>query len=146
MEEFSKASDFSISQINFVGNKNAGTVRGLHFQQAPSTEAKVIFCLAGEVFDLCLDVRAGSDTLGHAASFYLTPGSGLLLPCGIAHGYQTLVDNSEMLYLHTAPYDPRYDHGIHYENQYCQVSWPLPIAQMSEKDCNLPTDSIYEMS
>tara|TARA_A100001015_G_scaffold245390_1_gene281325 strand:+ start:1360 stop:1911 length:552 start_codon:yes stop_codon:yes gene_type:complete len=143
--EFSQIKDFSVRQINIVSNLKQGTVRGLHFQRWPGTEGKIIFCLTGEVFDFCIDVRKNSKTYGIYEELYLNSEVGLFLPPGIAHGYQTQTDKVDMIYMHSADYVPEYDDGINWKNSFIEVEWPLKISNMSKKDTLLPRENFYEV-
>ena len=99
----------AIAQINHTLTRQRGTVRGLHFQHPPHAEMKLVSCLRGEVFDVAVDLRAGSPTLPawHARStLRRTTAAALLIPEGFAHGFQTLADDCELLYLHSAAYQP----------------------------------------
>jgi dTDP-4-dehydrorhamnose 3,5-epimerase len=137
---------FNISQVNFVSNSLIGTVRGLHFQKYPGQEGKIIQCLKGEVFDVCLDLRKKSRTFGYKLEINLKPGNGLFVPPGIAHGYQTLCDDVLMLYFHNVKYSPKLDCGIHWDNKINATVWPISISNISEKDTNLSKEIFYEMS
>ena len=145
-KEYELPVDFVISQINIVNNTTAGTVRGLHFQKYPGQEGKIIQCLKGEVFDVCLDLRKKSRTFGHKLKINLKPGYGLFVPPGIAHGYQTLCDDVQMLYFHNVKYTPKLDCGIHWDNKINSTTWPISISNISEKDTNLSKEIFYEMS
>ena len=144
--EFANIDNFSVRQINIVSNLEKGTVRGLHFQKWPGAEGKIIFCLTGEVYDFCLDLRKDSKTYGLHEDFYLNSEVGLFLPPGIAHGYQTQTDKAEMLYLHSSEYIADYDDGINWQNSIVKVEWPLEIKNVSKKDTLLPKENLYEMS
>ena len=145
-EEFQILEKFNISQINSVSNLLMGTVRGLHFQKHPGQEGKIIQCLKGEVFDVCLDLRKKSRTFGYKLEINLKPGIGLFVPPGIAHGYQTLCDDVIMLYFHSSKYSPKLDCGIHWNNKINSILWPYSISRISEKDTSLPKEIFYEMS
>jgi len=123
-------------QINLSTNKKKGTVRGLHFQKEPFAEDKVVYCLQGRVLDVIMDLRESSPTYGHHFSIELERGKALFVPKGFAHGFQTLEDNSELLYLISQTYDPKSSSGVHWRST--GVAWPLPISEISEKDQALP--------
>lgn len=132
--------DAPIAQINRTCTRAAGTVRGLHFQHPPHAEAKFVQCLRGEVFDVAVDLRAGSPTFlhWHAERLSQDNATGLLIPEGFAHGLQTLADDTELLYLHTAPYTPQAEDGIDALDPRLAIDWPLPVGERSERDRALP--------
>lgn len=125
-----------VAQINHTFTRSLGTVRGMHFQHPPHAETKLVICLRGEVFDVALDLRAGSPTLLHWHGEVLSASNGraLLVPQGVAHGFQTLSDDVEMLYLHTSTYVPAAEDGVHPADPLPAIAWPLAIADMSVRD------------
>lgn len=136
-----------IVQINRSLTRRRGTVRGLHFQYPPHAEIKIVACLRGEVFDVAVDLRAGSPTFlrWHAERLSAENRRMLVVPEGCAHGFQTLADDCELLYLHTAPYTPAAEGGIHPQDSRLGIPWPLPIAELSERDRALPAlDATFE--
>ena len=130
----------AIVQINHSLNRIAGTVRGMHFQQTPFAEAKIIRCLRGKVFDVIVDLRAGSPGFLKWQSIELTPEkyNMILIPEGCAHGFQTLEDNTELLYLHTSFYKPESEAALRYDDPMIGIKWPLEPVQVSERDKNHP--------
>lgn len=130
----------SIAQINHTMTRLAGTVRGLHFQRAPHDEAKFVSCLAGEVFDVAVDLRPESPTFlqWHGEVLSAENGRSMLIPGGFAHGFQTLAKDCELLYLHDKSYAPEAEAGINPLDPKLAISWPLPIAHMSNRDYALP--------
>ncbi|AFL72923.1 dTDP-4-dehydrorhamnose 3,5-epimerase family protein [Thiocystis violascens] len=129
-----------IAQINRTLTRHRGTVRGLHFQRPPDTEIKLVTCLRGEVFDVAVDLRAGSPTFLHWHGERLSADNGrtLVIPEGCAHGFQTLADDCELLYLHTAFYSPDTEDGLHPEDSRLAIRWPLPITGLSPRDAARP--------
>jgi len=138
-----------IRQINHSVNLRAGTVRGMHFQTLPRGESnaankpnalageyKLVRCIRGKVFDVALDLRAQSDTFGHHFSIELSEENRqmLLIPPGVAHGFQALVDDSQLLYLHTQDYQPALEAGVRVDDPQFTIQWPLPIQYLSERD------------
>lgn len=123
-------------QANSAGSRQAGTLRGLHYQKPPHAEAKLVRCTRGAVYDVILDLRPSSATHGQWAGFELDAASGrmLLVPEGFAHGYQALVDNTEVLYLVSHPYAPGAEAGIRFDDPAFGIPWPLAITAISEKD------------
>ena len=133
---------FPICQVNISTNILRGTIRGLHYQVEPFLEAKLISCIKGSVMDVLLDMRPTSETYGKYASYHLTPGSGsLLVPPLVAHGFQSLEDETTLLYLHSNDYSPDYSQGVNPLDPGIGISWPLPISSISESDRNLPSFS-----
>jgi dTDP-4-dehydrorhamnose 3,5-epimerase len=129
-----------IRQVNHTLTETAGTVRGLHFQLPPHAEAKIVTCLRGEVFDVAVDLRHGSPTFlrWHAERLSATNHRSLLIPPGVAHGFQTLVPDCELLYFHTTPYAADAEAGVHPTDPRLGVAWPLPVEGLSPRDRDFP--------
>lgn len=129
-----------VVQINHTLTTSRGTVRGMHFQRAPHMETKIVSCLRGEVFDVAVDLRAGSKTFlrWHGEVLSATNHRSLLIPEGFAHGFQTLTDDCEMLYFHTAAFDPDSEGGIHPAEPRLSIRWPEPIGSLSPRDSTHP--------
>lgn len=129
-----------IRQINRTTTRACGTLRGLHFQYPPHSEAKIVQCLRGAVFDVALDLRRDSPTFLHWHGELLSADNGvaLVIPEGFAHGLQTVEDNTELLYLHTAAYCPSAEGGVSPLDPSLAIRWPMPIAELSERDRNHP--------
>ena len=125
-----------ISQINRTFTKERGTVRGLHYQKSPYAESKFVSCLNGSVFDVAVDLRKNSSTFLQIFGVELTAekNESLLIPEGVAHGFQTLSDDVMMLYFHSAAYAPEYEDSVHPEDPALQISWPLEIKVLSDRD------------
>ena len=133
----------TIAQINHSVTGQPGTVRGLHFQHAPHAEMKLVRCVRGRVWDVAVDLRAGSSTLlrWHAVELTAANARMLVIPEGCAHGFQTLDPDSELLYLHMAAYAPDAEDGVAWDDPRVAVAWPLPVdrgSALSERDRNLP--------
>lgn len=126
----------AIAQINHSVTSRAGTVRGLHYQQPPHAEVKIVRCLKGRVFDVAVDLRRGSATFMQWTAVELTPENHLafMIPEGCAHGFQALAADSELLYLHTAPYAPDAEGGVRFDDPGIGVVWPLPPQDVSARD------------
>jgi len=126
----------NIKQINHSFTSEAGAIRGMHMQLGASAEFKIISCLSGEVFDVALDLRRNSQTFLEWYSIILTPGkhNSILIPPGVAHGFQTLKENSELLYLHTENYSPRDEFGVSFIDPSANIKWPQPQTQISDRD------------
>lgn len=129
-----------IVQINHSLTRTVGAVRGLHYQTAPAAEAKWVRCIRGRVFDVAVDLRRGSPTLNHWVGVDLSgqAGNALFLPEGVAHGFQVLEADSEMLYLHTARYAVAHEGGIRWDDPLIGIAWPLPVADLSDRDAAHP--------
>lgn len=125
-----------ILQVNHSRTRAQGAIRGLHFQRAPHAEMKFVRCIAGRVWDVAVDLRQGSPTFLRWYAEELSPQNGrmLVVPEGCAHGFQVLEANSEMLYLHTAMYQPGSEGGIAYDDPALAITWPLPPTDVSEGD------------
>lgn len=138
-EEFRQAGlNSRIAQINHSHSKIAGTVRGMHYQLPPHAETKFVSCIRGEIFDVAVDLRKGSPTFlkWHGEILSAENQRSLLIPEGFAHGFQTLTDDCELLYLVSAPYEPTAENGLNAADTLLKITWPLPITEMSDKDRN----------
>jgi len=138
-EEFRQAGlGSAISQINHSYSKNAGTVRGMHFQMPPHAERKFVSCIRGEIFDVAVDLRRNSPTFlqWHGEVLSEENQRSLLIPEGFAHGFQTLTGDCELLYLVSAAYEPTAEKGLNAADPLLKIKWPLPISEMSDKDRN----------
>ena len=127
-------------QLNVGFSHRRGTVRGMHYQLAPHAEAKFIRCTRGAIYDVIIDLRQDSPTIGQWYGIELSPDNGLMLyaPEGFAHGYQTLQDNTEMYYLTSVPYAPAAARGARYDDPTFGVIWPLPVSLISVADRQWP--------
>lgn len=126
-----------IEQCNVAWNERRGTLRGLHFQVAPHAEVKLVRCTRGVVWDVIVDLRADSPTHGRWQAVELTEENGrtLYIPGGFAHGYQTLTDDTETLYLISAAYAPEAASGVRWDDPAFSIDWPLPDNPvMSKRD------------
>lgn len=128
--------DLRFVQTNLSYTAQRGTVRGMHFQRAPALEAKLIRCLRGRVFDVAVDLRTGSATFGrwHAVELSQDNHRQLFIPEGCAHGFQTLSDDVELLYQHTAAYTPACEGGVRHDDPALAIHWPLAVSVLSERD------------
>ena len=129
-----------IAQINHTLTTRRGVVRGMHFQHPPHGEIKLVSCLRGAVFDVAVDIRAGSPGLlrSHAEVLSADNHRSLLIPAGFAHGFQALSDDVELLYLHTAAYAAEAEGGLNARDPALAIRWPEPITAMSERDSAHP--------
>jgi dTDP-4-dehydrorhamnose 3,5-epimerase len=129
-----------IAQINHSRTSEAATVRGMHFQRPPHAEMKMVRCLRGRVWDVAVDLRAGSPTFlkWHAQELAQDDAQMLVIPEGFAHGFQTLEPDSELLYLHTAFYHQPSEGGLRHDDPRLAVTWPLPARGLSPRDLTHP--------
>jgi dTDP-4-dehydrorhamnose 3,5-epimerase len=132
--------DRHIVQINHSRTSYKGTVRGMHFQYPPMAEIKMIKCIRGEIYDVIIDVRRDSPTFlqWHGEILSEENMKMMYVPEGFAHGFQTLKENSELIYLHTEFYNPRYEGGIRFNDPAINISWPLAVTDISERDLMHP--------
>jgi dTDP-4-dehydrorhamnose 3,5-epimerase len=130
----------SIAQVNLSRTEAVGAVRGLHLQAAPHSEAKLVRCLRGRVWDVAVDLRPGSPTYSQWHGVELSPGTGkaLLIPEGCAHGFQVLEPGSELLYLHSGGWVPEAETGVRYNDPRLAIRWPLAPLGLSARDMALP--------
>ncbi len=136
--------DARVAQCNTSFNAQAGTLRGLHYQAAPHGEGKLVRCTRGRVFDVTVDLRADSPTHRRWLGLELDaegPRS-LFIPAGCAHGFQTLLDGSEVHYQMTHPYVPHAARGVRWNDPAFAIAWPKPPAGrerlLSERDRTFP--------
>ncbi len=132
--------DAPIVQINHSCSAVRGTVRGLHFQRPPHAETKVVRCIKGRVTDVVVDIRTGSSTFLRWYAEELSPEKhvGLVIPAGFAHGFQTLEDDCELIYFHTAAYNPAAEGGLRFDDPRLGIEWPLPPTGLSDRDRGFP--------
>ncbi|MBW3097510.1 dTDP-4-dehydrorhamnose 3,5-epimerase family protein [Pseudohoeflea coraliihabitans] len=125
-----------IAHINHSATPHAGTVRGLHFQEPPHAEMKLVTVLQGKIFDVIVDMRKDSPNrfLPLTVELSAETGTALLIPQGFAHGFQTLTDDVALLYLHSAAYAPAAARGLRPDDPALSISWPLPLKHCSEQD------------
>ena len=131
-------------QFNTSFTKKRATIRGLHFQRPPRAEAKLIRVIRGSIFDVIVDIRATSPTYGKWISRELNEEnrSMMYVPIGFAHGFQTLEDDCELLYMHSEFYNPDAEGAINILDPEISMEWPLNIAQISERDGSHPMINI----
>jgi dTDP-4-dehydrorhamnose 3,5-epimerase len=125
------------TQINLSRTYDKGTVRGMHFQYPPATEAKLIRCLRGRVFDVAVDLRVDSPTFlrWHADQ---DEANQFFIPEGFAHGFQALTDDAQLLYLHTTAWSREQEGGLRHDDPAIAIAWPLPVTRISTKDRQWP--------
>ena len=125
-----------ICVINHTLTRNKGAVRGLHYQHPPHAEIKLVSCIKGEIFDVAVDIRKDSPTFLQWHGEILSEGNqrSLLIPEGFAHGFQTLYEDCELIYLHSAPYCNDAEAALNVIDQKIGITWPLGIIELSERD------------
>lgn len=128
--------DRGIVQINHTLTVKSGVVRGVHYQNPPHAEMKLVSCLKGEVYDVAVDLRKDSPTFlkWHAAILSEENHRSFAIPEGFAHGFQTLTDNCELIYLHTSAYMPEAEAGLDALDPLVGIKWPLPVTERSARD------------
>jgi dTDP-4-dehydrorhamnose 3,5-epimerase len=129
-----------VLQCNLSYNHVAGTLRGMHYQLAPATEAKLVRCISGAIVDIIVDLRPDSPTYRQHVSVQLSASNrrSLYVPPMFAHGFQTLVDRTEVLYQVSERYAPGMERGLRYDDPVLGLAWPLPVTAISDKDANWP--------
>jgi dTDP-4-dehydrorhamnose 3,5-epimerase len=132
--------NFAPVQANMGFSVSKGTVRGMHFQDAPASEAKLVRCTQGSIFDVALDLRPGSTTYGKWYGTELSAKNGRMLyvPECCAHGYQTLEDGTEMYYMTSAFYTPSAVRGVRFDDPAFNIQWPLAVTVLSDQDSKWP--------
>jgi dTDP-4-dehydrorhamnose 3,5-epimerase len=145
-DEFHRAGiDAEMVQTSISHNRLAGTLRGLHFTWPPSREGKLVRCERGRVFDVILDLRPVSPSFLTHFSMELDDdqGTALYVPPGVAHGFQTLVDKCDVLYMMTDFYRPELAVGVRYDDPQFGITWPRTVSTIAERDRTYPLfDSI----
>jgi len=136
-EEFeSRGLEHRLVHVNEAVNEHVGTLRGLHYQEAPHAEDKLVRCLSGAIHDVVVDMREDSPTYRETFGIDLDAASGLQLyiPKGFAHGYQVLRAHTRLNYFCTAPYAPSAETGLRWDDPALGIEWPLEPTLMSERD------------
>jgi dTDP-4-dehydrorhamnose 3,5-epimerase len=125
-----------VVQCNLSSNDRAATLRGMHYQEPPHAETKLIRCVRGAIFDAIVDLRDGSPTFGQWLGVELSAENGRMLyvPEGFAHGFETLVDRTDVYYQASAFYAPGAERGLRWDDPAIGIDWPLAPAVVSEKD------------
>ena len=128
-----------IVQINHSLTTQKGVIRGMHFQYPPKAEIKLVKCINGKVFDVAIDLRKNSPTFlqWHGEIISAKNLKIMYIPEGFAHGFQTLEENSELLYFHTEFYSSEHEGGVRYDDPLIDIEWPLEVSDLSERDKNL---------
>ena len=130
----------NLVQCNISFNKTKGTLRGMHYQAAPHAEVKLVRCSAGSIYDVIIDLRMDSSTFKQWFAVELSADNRKLLyiPEGFAHGFQTRTDNTEVIYHHSAFYNPESARGLKFDDPAIGIIWPLPVSMISPRDQSYP--------
>lgn len=140
-EEFAAAGlEFRPVQASVSFNDRRLTLRGLHFQEPPHAEAKLVRCARGSIFDVAVDLRAGSETYGRWTAVELTAENlnALFIPEGFAHGFETLEEDCEVHYMISAAYEPSAAKGIRWNDPALEIAWPAQPEVISDRDADFP--------
>jgi dTDP-4-dehydrorhamnose 3,5-epimerase len=141
-DEFaSRGLDTRIAQGSLALTHKRGSIRGMHYQAAPFEETKIIRVVRGAVFDVAVDLRPGSPTFRRWVGAELTAANRRVMhvPPGVAHGYQTLEDETEVFYFVSAPYSPPHQRGVRWNDPAFAIAWPLgPPTTINERDATYP--------
>ena len=129
-----------VAQVSVAWNEVRGTLRGLHYQEAPDSEAKTVTCLAGAIWDVAVDLRQESETRHRwvAVELSATNRRSFYVPMGFAHGYLTLSDGAEVQYQISHPYVQESSRGIRWNDPLLAIKWPAPVTRISDRDAALP--------
>jgi dTDP-4-dehydrorhamnose 3,5-epimerase len=139
--------DSSVAQVNHSCTAQRGSVRGMHLQRPPHAEVKIVSCIRGSVFDVAVDLRKRSPTFlqWHGEVLSASNMRSLLIPRGFAHGFQTLEDGCELIYLHSHQHAPASEWGCGPNDPLLAIRWPLPLAHLSPRDRSFaPLDSSFD--
>jgi dTDP-4-dehydrorhamnose 3,5-epimerase len=127
-------------QMNHSFTRDKGALRGLHYQQPPFREIKLVRCIAGSVYDVMIDLRNGSASFLQSFSIELSAENKkmLYIPEGFAHGFQVLSEDTELIYLHSEYYSSGAESGLRYDDPRLGIVWPMPVTVLSERDAAHP--------
>ena len=134
------------AQMNTSFSRQRGTIRGMHFQRPPAAEVKLIKCVSGAVFDVIVDLRQGSSTFGrwHGLELNAENRAMMYVPEGFAHGFQTLSDDVELIYLHSRTYSAQHEGGLRHDDPDLSIVWPHPVKDLSARDGGHPFLTDFE--
>lgn len=140
----------SVTQINYTLTKKNGAIRGMHFQNPPHTETKVVSCIQGKVFDVAVDIRKDSPTYlqWHAEILSEENQQSLYIPDGFAHGFQTLAENCQLFYIHSEFYVPEAEGALNVMDPKLAIQWPQLVTEISDRDknCTMLDDTFKGLS
>ena len=130
----------SVTQVNISQTIKAGTIRGLHYQDAPYAEKKLITCVSGEIQDYVVDIRPNSKNYLKTYSIKLTSVNNLslMVPEGFAHGFQALTNDVVLIYLHSTAYKPEFERGLNMLDPMLQIDFLIPVSDVSDRDKSHP--------
>ncbi len=126
----------TINQVNQSVSHTKGTIRGVHFQFVPDTEAKLVRCLKGKVFDVAVDLRPNSPTFlkWHGVELSQKKANGIFIPEGCGQGYQSLVNDVHVIYFHSGMYVPNNEGALRWNDELVNINWPLKSTIVSKRD------------
>lgn len=132
--------DTDVVQCSVSFNHRRGTLRGLHFQEAPCEETKLVRCTRGAIWDVIVDIRPGSPTRGRHFALVLSADerNALYIPKGMAHGFLSLEDSTEVFYQISERYSPEHSRGYRWDDPTFAIPWPEPATVISDRDRDLP--------
>lgn len=132
--------NFRMVQTNISLNRKKGTLRGMHFQKRPYEEAKLIHCVKGAIYDVIVDLRPESPTFRQWVGFELADKDyrTVFIPGGFAHGFVTLENNTEIIYMMSEFFTPEYNTGFRWNDPAFNIQWPFEISVISDKDKSFP--------
>lgn len=136
-----------IVNVNFSRTEKIGSIRGMHFQYPPKAEMKLVRCIRGKVFDVIVDLRKKSPTFMQYHTEILSQENGkmIVIPEGLAHGFQALEEGVELIYFMTEFYSKEHSSGIRYSDPKVGIDWPLSVSEISIKDKEFPfLDDTFE--
>jgi dTDP-4-dehydrorhamnose 3,5-epimerase len=130
----------SFVQANHSGTAESGSIRGMHFQYPPYSEVKLVRCIKGAIFDVIIDLRQSSKTFLQWEGVELNEDNrySMYVPEGFAHGFQSLTDNSEIVYMVSQVYNKASEGGVRFDDPAVNIKWKKPLSQISEKDLSIP--------
>ena len=140
-EEFeARGLDPACVQCNISHNRRRGTLRGMHYQNPPHLESKLVRCTMGAIYDVIVDLRRGSETFSQRVEIELSQENRrmLFIPKGFAHGFQTLADDAEVFYQMSTPFVRGTEAGLRYDDAALGITWPLPVTEISVRDRQFP--------
>ena len=125
-------------QMNHSVTLGRGSVRGMHYQQPPAAEDKLVSCTLGRAFDVAVDLRRGSPSFLKCAAVTIDEATAFYIPKGCAHGFQALAEEVHLVYLHSQYYAPEAEAGVRFDDPALAIDWPLPIGTLSDRDRAFP--------